>query len=306
MNTDELRRLGLIGDTELIAAAQWMNTRVMLTEEMNTPAWDSAEHIARPGEPTEVLIMEPDHARMFATIATRGAQGLEVALDLETLGTTPQSVVTQIGLSALLWRIDGDVLSSWAPPTIEIHINAAAQVKAGATMDVDTVLWWMGQDDLARYHMVGNQAAGGSAVSPWQAGEQISQTLSGWAAWLEPHTTKSGSDRSGAQRTQGSEPDFRTRMWGNGSDFDNAILEGFWRLSGAEASERPWHWHRHRCLRTLIDGIPGSKKRGWKIRDCAAQPSLPHSAGSDAITQRRALARAMHEAHAARVTGSSL
>ena len=98
---------------------------------------------------------------------------------------------------------------------IYVSNTLSSAVETGAVIDPDTVMWWMGQSDEAR----GALCAGK---------EHLRNNLYMFSRWC------SSFDIEG--------------VWGNGSDFDNAILsEAYRRMERAV----PWKYHQNRCFRTL-------------------------------------------------------
>lgn len=68
---------------------------------------------------------------------------MHIMIDVETLGTRPGSVVTNIGVCAFDIEADG-----WADPGLEIGLNPQEQIDLGFKVDWDTIRWWMGHDPL--------------------------------------------------------------------------------------------------------------------------------------------------------------
>lgn len=99
--------------------------------------------------------------------------------------------------------------------TSEFYVNVDPQscVDAGLKMDVSTVMWWMKQSDEAR-------AAFTKPSVPLEVALQM------FKEWYP----------------QGA------GMWGNGATFDNVILSNAYTLAGIN---RPWHFMKDRCYRTL-------------------------------------------------------
>jgi exodeoxyribonuclease VIII len=97
----------------------------------------------------------------------------------------------------------------------EFYTNVDPQscVDAGLKMDVSTVMWWMKQSDEAR------------------------------AAFLRPNVPLPlALDMFKGWYPQGA------ALWGNGATFDNVILSNAYTLVGVN---RPWHYTKDRCYRTL-------------------------------------------------------
>ena len=98
---------------------------------------------------------------------------------------------------------------------------------AGLDVEQDTINWWMTQSKEARDALrVGN-------ISLVEALEQFSD-------WF---------------------PDKNAWVWGNGSSFDNVIMESAYAATGMTP---PWKWWNNRCYRTLksIIDIPEADREG--------------------------------------------
>jgi len=64
------------------------------------------------------------------------------------------------------------------------------------------------------------------------------------------------------------------KVWGNGSDFDNAILSVAYALAGYDGT--PWRYKNNRCYRTAMAGVD---------IDYSNSVGVHHNALDDAITQ---------------------
>ncbi len=73
------------------------------------------------------------------------------AVDLETIGTIPGSVITDIAFVAFDPRTE----TTGAEFTISIEIDDS--VKHGLKLTVATLIWWLGQSDEARNTLTANQ-----------------------------------------------------------------------------------------------------------------------------------------------------
>lgn len=69
-----------------------------------------------------------------------------VMLDLETLGTSPGSVILSIGAV----RFDENGLGD----TFHKHIDPEDCLKLGMTVDASTIFWWMAQSEEARNNLL--------------------------------------------------------------------------------------------------------------------------------------------------------
>jgi hypothetical protein len=136
-----------------------------------------------------------------------------IMLDLETLGTTPGSVVLSIGAVAF----DRD---EGLGDTYYSVISVASSMKFGLTIDASTLLWWSKQD----------RAAYQEALSAEHT--QLTTTLNSFNNWLDSY--------AGTPQTR--------KLWGNGADFDLTLLLACYRAVDLEA---PWKFYNHRCYRTL-------------------------------------------------------
>jgi exodeoxyribonuclease VIII len=98
-------------------------------------------------------------------------------------------------------------------------VDLESSIKKGFDIDGSTVKWWMMQSEAARKEIFGK-------------GVPIKEALVSFQEWL------------GAGHTQ---------IWGNGSDFDNVILENAFRKYGVV---KPWAYHLNRCHRTMVSSFP--------------------------------------------------
>lgn len=141
----------------------------------------------------------------------------DLSIDLETLGTDPGSVITQIGLCA--FSHNHDVQSS-----INIWVDPQSCLDVGMKVSWSTIKWWMMQSDAARAQFVAPTVrAIGDAL--FQANEWIEERL-------DPDTMK---------------------VWGHGSCFDVVLLEDAYRRCNSVA---PWSYRNVRDLRTLVALAP--------------------------------------------------
>jgi len=145
----------------------------------------------------------------------------DIMVDLETLGTGPGCAILSIGAVA------------FDPPTGELGAEFYTLVSTrscralGLREEDDTMEWWSRQKPEAQ--AVIDQAAD-SHVS-------VANALAQLAAFIRSH---------------GGAP--RVRLWGNGADFDNAILADLYRRLGQQP---PWNFWNNRCFRTLKALVPG-------------------------------------------------
>lgn len=65
-----------------------------------------------------------------------------IMIDIETLGTTPGSVITSIGF--VRFNLEGIIIAD------EVGIDITSSLNHGCTVDGETIKWWMKQSDSAR------------------------------------------------------------------------------------------------------------------------------------------------------------
>jgi exodeoxyribonuclease VIII len=135
-------------------------------------------------------------------------------VDLETLGVRPGSVILSIG--AVEFSRDG------LGASFSSIIDTQSCLDAGLAVDPKTVSWWEGQSEEAR--QVLDRANNGGVNLSWALGE-FSKFLTRAAVPTAVY------------------------VWGNGADFDNALLAEAYRRCGM--GQAPWQPAGARCYRTL-------------------------------------------------------
>ena len=143
-----------------------------------------------------------------------------VMSDLETLGTRPRSVILSIGAV----KFDPD--SGETHSDIYIVINKQSCLDVGMEIDPGTVKWWDAQDADAKKVLT---EAEHSVIG-------IKEALQRFSDWIDPSAT----------------------IWGNGSDFDNAMLQEAYKLCGLK---QPWAFWNNRCYRTMKNMVNVQHKR---------------------------------------------
>lgn len=133
-----------------------------------------------------------------------------LSLDIETMGTAPDGAIVQIG--ARLFNLDGDLGEGFTQ-----NVDLQSAMAYGMRVDGQTVAWWMQQDDSARQGLLAPEPV------------TLYYALTQFQKFIEQYR-----------------PQF---VWGNGSSFDNVIVDVAYRCCGLE---RPWHYKADRDLRTLL------------------------------------------------------
>lgn len=160
---------------------------------------------------------------------------VDISVDLETLGRRPGCKILSIG--AVVFTREG--LGK------EFYTALTTADQEGLHEDPETMRWWQQQSAEARSVFFDEQKL--SFVSG----------LCTFSDWL---------------RAQG----FKRQLclWGNGADFDNAILHLAFDAAGVAL---PWEFWNNRCYRTLKN-LPGAPK-------LAKREGVYHNALDDAKTQ---------------------
>lgn len=136
----------------------------------------------------------------------------EVMVDLETLGSTPGSVIISIG-AVFFGR--GMPEAQWRNFEVPV-ISVASCEAAGLHQDAATVQWWAEQAAEART-VVDAAKVGGFHLA--------------WALQELRDVFPLGA-----------------KLWGNGADFDNVLLSCAYAATGIEP---PWKFYNNRCFRTM-------------------------------------------------------
>jgi hypothetical protein len=141
-----------------------------------------------------------------------------IMLDLETMGTCPDAAIIAIGAVSF----GKNFIESRFYEVIDLD----SCVDGGGIMEASTVLWWLVQNDAAR-----------KAIT--SEGVSLLTGLQHFNAWCA---------------TLGDKKDLL--VWGNGSDFDNVLLNATYARLGMAL---PWYYYNNRCYRTIKNLYPDIK-----------------------------------------------
>lgn len=135
-------------------------------------------------------------------------------IDLETFGTSPDSVVLSIGVV-----IYHPMQSEQEAPYYTAHavLNPTEQILAGRRIDPKTVKWWNDQSDKAKASIC-------DAFDSYRIGQAMDNLREAFKLHRVEH------------------------VWGNGADFDNVLTNELCRMVGQEPLI---HYRWNRCYRTL-------------------------------------------------------
>lgn len=174
----------------------------------------------------------------------------DVMIDLETLGTVPGCVILSIGAVAF----DEESLDEQG---FSLTVFRPSCEECFLAVSEDTLAWWERQSDEAR-------AVLERSVDPAQS-VPLATALGRLNAYLGRFGGRGGAAGGGV------------RLWGNGSDFDNALLSVAY-----DAAKVPpaWSFWNNRCYRTLKNLAPDIK---------IAREGTYHDAFDDACSQARHL-----------------
>lgn len=178
--------------------------------------------------------------------------------DLETLGVVPGCVIMSIG--AVMF----DEVTGQLGETFYVTINRQSCIDAGLKEDLETVKWWEKQSPAAKLIL----------EEVRMAGTPLKLALEHYSDWLAQTQYKDWIYIHDLSEDKSKIMD-RLTMWGNGADFDNAILNYAYKAVGLPT---PWAPFSARCYRTLK-----SLYRAVKLVRVGAH----HNALDDAKTQAR-------------------
>lgn len=140
-----------------------------------------------------------------------------IMLDLETMDTVPGGAIISIG--AVKFSSDTGITERFYT-----RITPESCDALGMTFSLSTAAWWMRQSAEAR------------AVFEPKGALHIAQALSDFAVFAES--------------------DGERLIWGNGADFDNAMLAAAYRMNHRSA---PWKFWNNACYRTIKNLYPSVK-----------------------------------------------
>lgn len=160
---------------------------------------------------------------------------LDIMLDLETLATSPNSVILTFGAI----KFNPFDLEQELDTGLYFRLNVDEQISLGRHIDQGTVEWWGQQSEEVREEALGEYDRIGL--------EEFTRELNRFIAGAE-------------------------RIWAQGPVFDIVILENLYRQLGKPA---PWPYYTIRDSRTLLKALGDSRKSGPMLHnalaDCVSQ-----------------------------------
>lgn len=149
----------------------------------------------------------------------------QIMLDLETTGQRAGCAILSIG------AVQFDHKERKLGPEFYRVVSLRSCQELGLFVEESTMKWWSEQSKEAQTVLTQSVDGGRGTLELKEALLEFNKYLSQW-----------GVDN--------------LKVWGNGSDFDNAILYACYAACGLEPGWRFWN---SRCYRTLKSIIPGAK-----------------------------------------------
>lgn len=169
-----------------------------------------------------------------------------VMLDLETMGTSPDSVILSLGACFFDKEEVGD--------GIYLVLDREEQKQANRRVSEDTMIWWDNQSNEARTVFDAPQTP-------------VAHALSGFAQFIELYA----------------DDPKKVCVWGNGSDFDNIMLGTLYDLWGIK---KPWSYSNNRCFRTLKNIALAFDSHDLPVREGTAHNALDDAVFQAAMAGR--------------------
>ena len=167
---------------------------------------------------------------------------MDVMLDIETLATSPDSVILTFGAI----KFDPFDSSKEMREGLYFRINVDEQIELGRNVDQGTVDWWGTQNEEVREEALGEN-------------DRIS---------LDDFTRQLNKFVVGVNR-----------IWAQGPVFDIVILENLYRQIGKPC---PWQYYLIRDSRTLLKALGDDREPGVMLHnalaDCVSQAEAVQSA----------------------------
>ena len=168
-----------------------------------------------------------------------------IMVDLETMSNAPNAAIVAVG--AVAFSVDDGIGDQFYFP-----VGLKSSMDAGLHVDPDTIEWWMNQSQEAR------RIFARRVVRP-----TLERVLGKFSDFVNSYSD--------------------VCIWGNGADFDNAILASAYRATGLK---QPWPYWMNRCYRT-VSGM----SRDIKMKRAGTH----HNALDDAKSQAEHLIRILNK-----------
>jgi hypothetical protein len=160
-------------------------------------------------------------------------------IDLETLGTHASASILAAGLVSFT---ETKIIDTYYSP-----VDLSSCMKHGLMPDGNTFYWWLNQSEDAR-----------TALQP-KKNQSLIEVLGEINYFVDSSLSAAKADN--------------LLVWGNGSNFDNKIIEAAYR---AVSIKKPWSYKQDRCYRTVAALYP---------HIIPPRPDVKHNALDDAKAQ---------------------
>jgi hypothetical protein len=140
----------------------------------------------------------------------------DIMIDLETLNTTPDSIILTIG--AVKFDRTPEITELKNCDTFYRRVDINSCKDAGLTSSNETIKWWNSQDEVVRMEALGD----GNRFP-------LENVLIDFKNWIGGNNKK---------------------IWAHGDDFDCVILDNAYRIFNIK---KPWAFWNTRDTRTLFD-----------------------------------------------------
>jgi hypothetical protein len=162
-----------------------------------------------------------------------------IMIDIETLGTKPNSVI--LSISAVGFDLNTGTTGSIFHQNIDIN----SCIKEGLNISPDTFFWWLNQNKEAQENLTDH------------TGDSLRSSLRRFAIFVNDCFPKD------------------VNVWGNSARFDLGLLEAAYTACGYKI---PWNYYNERDVRTLVSFKPEIKAqmlfegtKHYGIDDCKHQ-----------------------------------
>lgn len=177
---------------------------------------------------------------------------IHVALDLETASLDSNAAIVQLAAVTEQGTDDSD----WQ---FNSRISLASNERAGRHISKETMEWWDTQDSELRRTVFGGNV-------------ELADAMAGFEMWARGI---SGNDLN------------RVVLWGNGTEFDNVILQNAFE----QFATWPFHYRNAQHLRTLMITVPQDiQERAHNLFMAANPDNIQHDALHDARYQHAMVA----------------
>lgn len=162
---------------------------------------------------------------------TKPVEYTDIAIDLETLDTSPTAVF--FALSAVAFNRNTGQYQSY-DKSLNMFVNIDSCLRNGQTVSGNTLMWWLSQSDDARQSMQDGYADA-------QDIENVMIILRTFYTELAKHTKK-------------------ILIWSNGAGFDLPILRHAANKLNLNNGNPLWPFYREYCFRTMFGKAPHVRK----------------------------------------------